>query len=212
MMRGEQQQQHRGLQNQRQGIIVEYTQTVEYYTIDASMFTPELIAIAPFKTNDQRTAYVALLGTSSNQILAEVTGVSEFQLPPQSIATVAPSSVPPEKKDSFWTKTAIIGIACGGAGLLILVILFCIYCRSGGSDEGGDDAKSGGEPPMHVSVRDDEISTLAGPNGPPTYGDQRYVWIVSGWSPTSMLLVCTAVAFVWIVCLFSCWFSITYVC
>jgi hypothetical protein len=176
MMRGNQ----RGLQTQ--GIIVEYTQTVKYDTIDPNKFTPILIATSPFETDNERTAYVTLLGTSSNDLLSQVSGVSEIQIqdvnptsPPESVSTDAPSTAP--KNGIVLTKPAIIGIACGGAAILILCLIFCIYCcRSGGGSKGGSDARSGGEPPLHVSVRDDEVSTLAGgpQTGTPMYGDQRY--------------------------------------
>jgi hypothetical protein len=177
MMRGNQ----RGLETQ--GIFVEYTQTVEYDTIDPNKFTPNLIVTSPFKTDDERTAYVTLLGTSPNDLLSQVSGVSEIQIqdvnpasPPESVSTDAPSTAP--KKGIDLTKPAIIGIACGGAAILILCLIFCIYCcQSGGDSNGGSDGRSSGEPPLHVSVRDDEVSTLAGgpQTGTPMYGDQRYV-------------------------------------
>jgi len=175
MLRGEQ----RGLQNNQQGIIVEYTQTLKYDTIDANKFTSDFIATAPFEADEERTAYVTLLGTSDDEILSRVTGVSEIELPdmtptmfPDSSTTMAPSTAP-SKKSLILTKPAIIGIACGGAGLLILLVLFCVYCRDGGGKEEEGGAKNNGEPPLHVSVKDDEVSTLAVPqSGPPTYGDQ----------------------------------------
>lgn len=147
-------------------LIVEYTQSVEYNTLDSSKFTPEMIVTAPFETDSERNAYVSLLKKSNNELVAGVIGVSPVQLAPASEPTTAP--VP--KKDPILTKPAIIGIACGGAGLLILIFLFCIYCRSGGGDESVGKGKD--EPPLQVDVRDDEVSTLAGPSGPPTYGDQ----------------------------------------
>jgi len=173
MMRGNQ----RGLQSQ-QGIIVEYTQTVKYDTIDPKKFTPNLMVTAPFETDKERTAYVTLLGTSLDDTLSLVTGVSEIQirdvsltLPPES-STDAPNKAP--KGAPLLTKPAIIGISCGVAAALVLIVIFGVYCcRSGGGSEGGGDVKSSGEPPLHVSVKDDEVSTLAGPQtGPPTYGDQ----------------------------------------
>jgi len=159
---------------QKQAILVFYTQTVEYNTVDGELFTPEFMATAPFETNSERNAYVTLLNTSTNSALAQVTEVSESQLPAD--ATTTPKESPtaaPKTKDEILSKPAIIGIACGGAGLLILIVLFAIYCRSGATENRSDN-KSNDEPPLqlHVDVRDDEVSTLAGPNGPPTYGDQ----------------------------------------
>lgn len=168
MMRGEGQS-SRHLQDQQEVVIVEYVQTVKYTTDDPSRYTPDLMITAPFATDSERSAYVALLKTSSNPVLAEIKGVSEIQVPAR--PTPAPTPAPVEKGPVL-SKPAIIGIACGGAGLLILVVLFCIYCRSGAD---GDDKS--GDPPLQVDVRNDEISTLGGPTGPPTYGDQRCVWI-----------------------------------
>lgn len=149
---------------------MEYTQTVKYNTVDANKFSPDLMITAPFATDDERSAYVALLKTSSNPVLLQIKGISEILVPAQlPRSTIVPTD-PSSKKGPVLTKPAIIGIACGGAGLLILIILFCIYCRSGGSE--GDDDKISGDPPLHVDVRTDEVSTLAGPDGPPTYGDQ----------------------------------------
>jgi len=173
MMRGNQ----RGLQSQ-QGIIVEYTQTVKYDTIDPKKYNSTFIVTAPLETDEERTAYVTLLGTSSDDTLSQVTGVSEIRirdvsstLVPES-STDAPNKAP--KEAPLLTKPAIIGISCGVAAALVLFVIFGVYCcRSGGGSDGGGDAKSSGEPPLHVSVKDDEVSTLAGPQtGPPTYGDQ----------------------------------------
>jgi len=166
MMRGESEP-SRGLQEtQQEVIIVVYIQTVKYNTIDASRFTPDIMVTGPFATTDERSAYVTLLKSSSNPELSQIKGVSEIQVPVQ---TAAPTAAPIVEAFALSTPV-IIGIACGGAGFLILVILFCIYCRSGSSD--GSDAKSSEDPPLHVDVRADEVSTLAGPDGPPTYGDR----------------------------------------
>jgi len=168
MMRGNQ----RGLQSQ-QGIIVEYTQTVKYDTIDPKKNTPNFMVTAPFETDEERTAYVTLLGTSSDDTLSQVTGVSEIRIRDVS-STLPPGSSTDVPKAPLLTKPAIIGISCGVAAAFVLFVIFGVYCcRSGGGSDGGGDAKSSGEPPLHVSVKDDEVSTLAGPQtGPPTYGDQ----------------------------------------
>lgn len=167
MMRGDFQP-SRGLQDQQDVIIVEYTQTVKYNTIDAAAFPAKVLVAAPFEQEDNRNAYTALLQTSSQTLLSEVRGVSPIRVPTPPSAAPTPA---PDEKGSGLSKPAIIGIACGGAGLLIVIVLFFIYCR-GGDGDGGDD-KSVGDPPLHVDVRNDEVSTLAGPDGPPTYGDRR---------------------------------------
>lgn len=173
----------RGIQRElqtQQGIIVEYTQTFRYDTVDPTTFTPILLATLPFETDSQRTAYVTLLGTSSDDTLSEVTGVSEIQISEASSPSASPESSPTNApsnytstESSFWTKAAIIGVACGGAALLILVVIFCIccFCRKGDAEDG--DGKSNADPPLQVDVRADDVSALAGPQGgPPTYGDQ----------------------------------------
>lgn len=160
----------RGLEEEQQDIIiVEFTQTVKYNTIDTSKFTPELMVAAPFATDNERSAYVALLNTSTNPVLSEVKGVSEIIVPSVPEPTVPPTS-PGNSEEPVLSKLEIIGIACGGAAVLILIVLFYMYCRKGGGE--GSDDNSGGDPPLQVDVRNDEISTLAGPDGPPTYGDQ----------------------------------------
>eukprot|EP00536_Pseudo-nitzschia_multiseries_P004400 jgi/Psemu1/253561/estExt_Genewise1Plus.C_730030 len=84
--------------------------------------------------------------------------------------TQAPTDAPVLDKDPVLSKPAIIGIACGAAGILILIVLFATYCRNEPEERSDDNLSD--EPPMQVETRDDDISTLAGPNGPPTYGDQ----------------------------------------
>jgi len=164
------------LQSQ-QVIIVEYTQTVKYDTIDPKKNTPNFMVAAPFETDEERTADVTLLGTSSDDTLSQVTGVSEIRIRDVSSTLPPGSSTDVPKEAPLLTKPAIIGISCGVAAAFVLFVIFGVYCcRSGGGSDGGGDAKSSGEPPLHVSVKDDEVSTLAGPQtGPPTYGDQRYV-------------------------------------
>ena len=162
MMRGE----NRNLQDQQDIIIVEYTQSVTYNIVGiVAQITAEELVAAPFATDAERAAYVTVLKTSDDPVLSEVRGVSEVDIPVQ--PTQAPEPVP---KRGLST-TAIIGISCGGGGLLIVIVLFWIYCSSRGDE--GEDKEA--DPPLHVDVRNDEVSTLAGPDGPPTYGDQRCV-------------------------------------
>jgi len=160
MMRGE----NRNLQDQSDIIVVTYTQTVIYNIVGTvEQISPEEIVAAPFATDIDRGIYVAVLKTSDNEVLSGVKGVSEVQVPAQ--PTPAPTLAP---KSGGLSRTAIIGISCGGAALLIIIVLFVIYCRGGGDDEEDEER----DPPLHVDVRNDEVSTLAGPDGPPTYGDQ----------------------------------------
>jgi len=164
----------RALQQEQQDvIIVEYTQTVKYNTLNAEKFTPELLVAAPFLTDEERSVYVMLLKSSSDPVLSQVKGVSEITVPSKPNPTSPPETPKDggqEKTDPVLSKVAIIGIACGGAALLILIILFYMYCRKGGNN--ASENKSASDPPLQVDVRNDEVSTLAGPDGPPTYGDQ----------------------------------------
>lgn len=154
---------------QQEAIILEFTQTFQYDTSDPSI-TPDALAMRPFQGNDGKQAYVTLLRSSEDQVLQGVIGVSNVI-----VATTQPPTAAPAD-DPFLSTPAIIGIACGGGALLILIVLYLLYCRGSGSGGGaGKDVNHDDEPPLHVNVRDDEISTLAGPTGPPTYGDQRYV-------------------------------------
>ncbi len=163
MMRGESQE-SRNLQSQ-DIIIVEYTQTVKYNIVGSTaLITSEDLITAPFETEAERAAYVTVLKTASDSTLAGVKGVSKVQVPTQ------PTQAPAPAPGGGLSRTAIIAISCGCGGLLIIIILFIIYCRGGGGD--GDSKE---DPPLHVDVRNDEVSTLAGPDGPPTYGDQRCV-------------------------------------
>jgi hypothetical protein len=162
---------------QQAAVIIEYTQTMQYDT-SSSVITPEILAQAPFETSDGKTSYVTLLRNSEDTVLDRVIGVSNVlvsPVTPTSPPVMAPTSAPAQAEDSpILSLAAIIGIACGGGALLIIIVLYCLYCRGGGGG-GGDYGKGNDDHPLHVSVRDDEVSTLAGPTGPPTYGDQRYV-------------------------------------
>jgi len=160
-LRGENQE-SRDLQTAQDIIIVEYTQTVKYNIVgDSATVAAEDLITAPFETEVERAEYVTILKAASETNLSEIKGVSQVQVPPQ------PTQSPAPDPGGGLSRTAIIGISCGGAALLIVIILFIIYCRSGGDDDGDKD-----DPPLHVDVRNDEVSTLAGPDGPPTYGDQ----------------------------------------
>mmetsp|Transcript_10518 Transcript_10518/g.18558 ORF Transcript_10518/g.18558 Transcript_10518/m.18558 type:complete len:673 (+) Transcript_10518:171-2189(+) len=157
---------------QQDAVIIEYTQTMQYDTTDPSI-TADQLAQAPFESTDGKTSYVTLLRTSEDPVLEMVIGVSNVLVPAATPAPApggsSPGTQPPGGDEPVLSTAAIIGIACGGGAVLIMIVLYFLYCRSGGVQ----DAKGGDhEPPLHVSVREDEVSTLAGPTGPPTYGDQ----------------------------------------
>lgn len=170
LVRGQSSQSSRQLQ--QEAVIIAYTQRMQYDTTDRSITALDL-ATLPFESNESKQAYVSLLKTTGDPILQSVIGVSNVIGPPA--GSPSPSGPPSSRDDDPVLSTpAIIGIACGGGALLILIVLYFLYCR-GGSKGGGKDVAKDDEPPLHVNVRDDEVSTLAAPTGPPTYGDQRYV-------------------------------------
>jgi hypothetical protein len=159
-------------QLQQQAVIIDYTQVMQYDTTDSTI-TPFDLATAPFETNENKQAYVALLKTTDDAILQSVIGVSNVVRGPTSPPSPG-GTTSDDSDDPILSTPAIIGIASGGGALLILIVLYFLYCR-GGNRGGGKDMPKDDDPPLHVNVRDDEVSTLAGPTGPPTYGDQRYV-------------------------------------
>ncbi|KAG7366741.1 hypothetical protein IV203_029411 [Nitzschia inconspicua] len=156
---------------------ITYTQTLIYDTSDPAI-TSNFLAEDPFDTEENRVAYVNYLRNNANNLpLSRVVGSTAVTVaspgapsvsPPTPEPTMAPFLPPSptqngnDDNESFLSLPAIIGIACGGGALLILFIIYCLYCRSGGLGKNSKkDAKSTSTPPMTVSVnRDDEVSTL----------------------------------------------------
>jgi hypothetical protein len=156
---------------------------MQYDSTDSSITATDM-AQGPFQTSDGKTAYVSLLRSSEDPVLEMVIGVSNVLVPSPTAAPVP--TMAPQDDDPVLSTAAIIGIACGGGALLIICLLYFFYCRGSGGGGGGhitssaaSDYKNDDEPPLHVNIRDDEVSTLAGPTGPPTYGDQRYVKLIA---------------------------------
>lgn len=159
-------------QLQQQAVIIVFDQTMQYDTLDSSIDGISMAQL-PFDTREGKQAYVTLLKSTGDPQLVQVGGVSSVVPPPVDGPTSGTGGGGGD--DPVLSTPAIIGIACGGGALLILIVLYFLYCR-GGSRKGSKEMSKAGddEPPLHVNVRDDEVSTLAGPTGPPTYGDQRY--------------------------------------
>ncbi|KAG7366716.1 PDZ domain containing protein [Nitzschia inconspicua] len=162
-------------QLQQQAVIIDFDQRMQFDTTDPSVTALDL-AQNPFLSPENKGAYLALLRSTGDLFLLDVAGVSNVVIPPSE----GPTS-PPSDDEPVLSTPAIIGIACGGGALLILIVLYFLYCRGSGGGGGGSSSRKSGkemshggddEPPLHVNVRDDEVSTLAGPMGPPTYGDQ----------------------------------------
>ncbi|KAL3914601.1 MAG: hypothetical protein SGILL_006041 [Bacillariaceae sp.] len=152
---------------QQSAVILEYTQTMRYDTTDSSI-TPELMATTPFEGDAEKQSYVTLLKTSDDPVLQDIAGVSSVLVPNTQPPATAPTPAP-GGKDPVLSTAAIIGIACGGGALLIAIVLYFLYCRKGRGGGADKDINSSESPPLHVNVREDEVSTLAGPTGPPTY-------------------------------------------
>jgi hypothetical protein len=155
---------------QQDAVIIDFDQIMRYDTTDSKVTALDMAQI-PFNTTQSKQAYLTLLKSTGDTTLLQVGGVSNVVPAPGG----PPSSAPAEggDEDPILSTPAIIGIACGGGALLILIVLYFLYCRGGGKKNGKSVSKNDDEPPLHVNVRDDEVSTLAGPTGPPTYGDQR---------------------------------------
>ncbi|KAL3908046.1 MAG: hypothetical protein SGILL_008633 [Bacillariaceae sp.] len=150
---------------------ITYSQTLIYDTADTTLQSMDL-ATSPFDTEAKRDVYVEYLNTNSgNAQLSQVTSSTAVTQSSPIAPTVPPvpdppSSPPSDGGDSSGglSTAAIIGIACGGGALLILVAIYFCYCRKSG-DSKKDMKESALTPPMNVSVhRDDDVSTLHDPH------------------------------------------------
>ncbi|KAL3919281.1 MAG: hypothetical protein SGILL_003831 [Bacillariaceae sp.] len=89
-----------GRELQQNAIIVEYTQTMQYDSTDASVF-PEVLATSPFETLASKNAYVTLLRASNDPVLQGVKDVSSVVLAPSptesptALTTQAQVATPP---------------------------------------------------------------------------------------------------------------------
>jgi len=159
-------------------VIITYNQVVSYANTGDADITEDYFAKSPFDTPDQRSNYVEALQNSNDLLLEAVTDSSPVSLVDEIVPTRAPVNVEPKPNvspnENFpLPLAAIIGIACGGGALLIIAVLFCIYCRAKKSKE--NSRRDSNPPPANVSIKADEVSTLAGPSIPgnsPLYGDR----------------------------------------
>jgi hypothetical protein len=159
-------------------VVVTYNQVVSFTNTIDDDITDEYLAQGPFETSDLRNNYVGELQDSNDSILEAVTDSSAVTLAGEIAPTQAPVNIEPQPvvdpKEGFKLSTAaIIGIGCGAGAVLIIAVLFCIYCRSKKSK---DLRRDSDPPPVNVSIKADEVSTLAGPSipgGSPLYGDRR---------------------------------------
>jgi hypothetical protein len=160
-------------------VIITYNQVVSYEDTGNAFITEEYLAKVPFGTPDQRDNYVDSFQNLNDPVLEAVTDSSPVTFADEISPTSAPINIQPQPNidpdDKFsLSLAAIIGIGCGGGAVLIIAILFCIYCRAKKSK---DSSRRDDSPPTHnVAMKADEVSTLAGPSIPgnsPLYGDRR---------------------------------------
>jgi len=157
----------RGLQGSS-GYVITYNQVVSYIST-AEGITDEYLAKSAFATSAQRDQYVQSLQNSGNSVLGSVTDTTAPTFANDNVPTSAPINSPtqapinPDNKDSVLSMAVIIGIACAGGALLIIIILAVIYCNKKGSKE-NPTIESNNPPTRSISLKDDEVSTLAGPS------------------------------------------------
>jgi hypothetical protein len=157
----------RGLQGSG-GYVITYNHQVSYISTTDGI-TDDYLAKSALATSAQRDEYVQSLRNSGDSVLRFVTGVTAPIFANDNLPTSAPINSPtqvpinPDKKDSVLSMAAIIGIACAGGALLIIIILAIIYCNKKGSKE-NPTIESNNPPTRSISLKDDEVSTLAGPS------------------------------------------------
>lgn len=165
----------RGRNLQTSSVIVTYNQVVSFSGTGDAEITDEYLAKGPFESEADVDSYVGTL--QSYAVLDLLTTVSPVSFADELVPTAAPvvvvepteapiSTVQPQpaekdgEKPPILSLAAIIGIGCGGGALVIIAVLFWIYCRGGG---GKDKELAESSPPPNVSIKPDEVSTLAGP-------------------------------------------------
>jgi len=154
----------RGLQNS--AVIVTYNQVVSYSNTGNADITDDYLAKAPFASSEEIDSFKDILQNSNNVVLEGVVDVSAVTFADELVPIGPPSPTEPPKdkdeKDGEGFKLslpAIIGIACGAGALVIIAILFWIYCRSSDTKKLDDE----NTPPPNVSIKPDDVSTLAPP-------------------------------------------------
>ncbi len=161
----------RGRNLQSSSVIITYNQVVSFSGTGDAEITDDYLAKAPFATAEEVGSYVGTLNAYA--VLGSVTDISpvtfadEVVVPTAAPVVVVPPTAAPTKQQEQDDKelekgglslAVIIGIACGGGALLIIAVLFFIYCRGGKAKELEESS-----PPPNVSIKPDEVSTLAGP-------------------------------------------------
>mmetsp|Transcript_16482 Transcript_16482/g.28739 ORF Transcript_16482/g.28739 Transcript_16482/m.28739 type:complete len:663 (+) Transcript_16482:106-2094(+) len=146
-------------------VMITYTQTMIYETNDDTV-TPDLLAVLPFETEPLRMQYVDYMNKfSGDPVLEQVTETSQVTV---AGPTMPPINIPPTNPpmiiddEPILSTPAIIGIACGGGALLLLIAFYFLFCRKRNTKAVTSD------PPLNVAVstKDDEVSTLHDPTVP----------------------------------------------
>jgi hypothetical protein len=159
-------------------VIITYNQVVSFDDTGDAVITKEYLAKVPFATPDQRDDYRDSFQNLNDPVLEAVTDSSPVTFANEIAPTSAPVTIDPQPiidpDDGGFPLAAMIGIGCGGGAVLIIAILFCIYCRAKKSNDSSQREES---PPAHnVTIKTDDVSTLAGPSvagKSPPYGDRR---------------------------------------
>lgn len=178
----------RGRNLQTSSVIVTYNQVVSFSGTGDAEITDEYLAKGPFESEADVDSYVGTLQsyavfdlltavspvTFADEIVPTTAPVTVVEPTASPISTLQPEPQPAEKdgeKPPILSLAAIIGIAGGGGALLIIAVLFWIYCRGGGEK---DKELAESSPPPNVSIKPDEVSTLAGPEVDRSIGTVDY--------------------------------------
>jgi hypothetical protein len=187
----------RGLQEQQNdpsldSVQITYEQMLIFDTTDPTINSNVMVQM-PFDTEERRKAYISFLNENSeNAALSNVADSTAVTIVSPGVPTSPPETASPTLAPtdgsgggggnsnsifSSLTLPAIIGIGCGGGAIVVLFIIYCLYCRSAGGDSkrSKKGSNSSSTPPMTVSVSRDEVNTRPHNQHSNGYGDQRYV-------------------------------------
>ena len=180
-------------------VTVTYDQKFTFKQTSFVVTTADGLATLPFEQTEFREEFVTILKNSGD--FDDITGISEVSVGEdgsgpiptpapggQASSTTAPTTNDGDDgsddgDDSGLPVPAIIGIALGGAGILIVCCVIYLYSASRKDDNAYSSAGGGVEPPDNVKVgsKSDDVSQLPDPHRGDTggdgltYGDQRYV-------------------------------------